>query len=268
MCKFLFLHVAFLFLVLAGKTQDYKRIVSLAPSITRNLYLIEAQGRIAGCTRFCLTEARDSIPVVANAVNVNMERVAALKPDLVLASGLTPPKVLDGLERMGIRTLRIKQPGDFDELCEQLVQLGEIAGKKALAEKIARECKARLAGVRKGIPAGKEPRVFMEIGANPLYTALPGSFMHDYIRQAGGVNIAGGLENASVSKEFVLVQNPEVILVVGMGVAGEEEKARWMEIKSLKAVKGKKVFSLDDYICSPTPVTFVETVEELIRMIY
>lgn len=268
MYKFLFLHIVFLFLVLSGKTQDYKRIVSLAPSITQNLYLIEAQELIVGCTRFCLTEAKDSIPVVADAVNANMEKIVALRPDIVITSGLTPPKVLDGLERMGIKTLRIKQPKDFNEICDQLINLGEISGKKALAETIVRESKTRLAAIQKDIPSGKHLKIFMEIGSNPLYTALPGTFMHDYIQQIGGVNIAQELDNALVSKEYVLLKNPEVIFIVGMGIAGEEEKARWQEIKSLKAVKDNKIFSLDDYICSPTPVTFVKTVEELIQMIY
>ena len=65
MYKFLFLPILFHLFAFTGKAQESKRIVSLAPSITQNLYLIEAQGQIVGCTRFCLTEAKDSIPVVA-----------------------------------------------------------------------------------------------------------------------------------------------------------------------------------------------------------
>lgn len=268
MYKFLFLPILFHLFAFTGKAQESKRIVSLAPSITQNLYLIEAQGQIVGCTRFCLTEAKDSIPVVADAVNVNTEKIVALRPDIVITSGLTPPKVLDGLERMGIKTLRIGQPKNFNEICEQLIILSEISGKKELAETIVRESKTRLATIQKNIPSGKHPKIFMEIGANPLYTALPGTFMHDYIQQIGGLNIAQELDNASVSKEYVLLQNPEVIFIVGMGIAGEEEKTHWQEIKSHKAVKDNKIFTLDDYICSPTPVTFVKTVEELIQMVY
>lgn len=268
MHKFLFLPILSLLLAFTGKAQESKRIVSLAPSITQNLYLIEAQGQIVGCTRFCLTEAKDSIPVVADAVNVNMEKIVALRPDIVVTSGLTPPKVLDGFERMGIKTLRIEQPKNFNEICEQLITLGEISGKKELAETVVRECKSQLATIQKKVLSGQHPKIFMQIGANPLYTALPGTFMHDYIQQIGGINIAQQLDNASVSKEYVLLQNPEVIFIVGMGLAGEEEKVHWQAIKSLKAVKNNKVFPLDDYICSPTPVTFVRTVNELIQMIY
>ena len=130
------------------------------------------------------------------------------------------------------------------------------------------ECKTRLEEAKKNIPSDRYPKVFMEIGCDPLYTALPGSFMHDYIQQTGGINIAKDLDNAMISKEFVLLQNPDIIFIVGMGIVGENEISKWKEINSLNAVKNDKLFPLDDYICSPTPITFVETVEELIKLLY
>lgn len=254
--------------ITSGYAQKNKRIVSLAASITQNLYLLEANEQIVGCTRFCITDPADSIPVVADAVSVNMEKIAALQPDIVLTGGLTPPKVLQGLERLGIKTQRLDQPKDFEEICRQFIILGEISGKKAKAESTVQECKARLANVKKSIKADKPLKIFMEIGCNPLYTALPGSFMHDYIRQTGGMNIAQELNNATISKEYVLLQNPDAIFVVGMGNVGKDEVDKWKEIKSLNAVKNNKIFLFDDYICSPTPVTFVETVEDICKRLY
>ena len=265
MQKFILLFIL-LITAITGYSQKHKRIVSLAASITQNLYLLGANEDIVGCTRFCITEPTDSIPVVADAVSVNMEKIVALQPDIVLASGLTPPKVLEGFERMGIKTKRLNQPKNFEEICQQFITLGEISGKADKAEATVKECKARLENLKKGINFNNPPKVFMEIGCDPLFSALPGSFMHDYIQQTGGVNIAQDLDNAMVSKEFVLLQNPDIIFVVGMGIVGENEITKWKEIKSLNAVKNNKIFPLDQYICSPTPVTFVETVEELIQL--
>ena len=265
MQKFILLSILFI-TAITGYSQ--KRIVSLAASITQNLYLLGANEDIVGCTRFCITEPADSIPVVADAVNVNMEKIVALRPDIVLTGGLTPPKVLEGLERMGIKTLRLEQPKNFEEICEQFIILGELSNKKTKAESTVQECKTRLEEAKKNIPSDRYPKVFMEIGCDPLYTALPGSFMHDYIKQPGGINIAKELDNAMISKEFVLLQNPDIIFIVGMGIVGENEISKWKEINSLNAVKNDKLFPLDDYICSPTPITFVETVEELIKLLY
>ena len=243
MQRFLLLFI-FVITVFTGQAQTNKRIVSLAASITQNLYLLGANESIVGCTRFCITEPADSIPVVADAVNVNMEKIVALRPDIVLTGGLTPPKVLEGLERMGIKTLRLEQPKNFEEICEQFIILGELSNKKTKAESTVQECKTRLEEAKKNIPSDRYPKVFMEIGCDPLYTALPGSFMHDYL------------------------QNPDIIFIVGMGIVGENEISKWKEINSLNAVKNDKLFPLDDYICSPTPITFVETVEELIKLLY
>lgn len=244
------------------------RIVSLAASITQNLYLIGANKDIVGCTRFCITQPEDSIPVVADAVNVNLEKIAALRPDIVLAAGLTSPRVLESLERIGIKTMRLPQPQDFEEICQQCLKLGEISGNRERAGAVVSRSKEKLAELRERIAHTGTPKVFMEIGCNPLYAAIPGSFMHDYIVQAGGRNIAEGLDNATTSKEFVVLQNPDVIFVVGMGIVGDEEIAAWKSIRSLNATRYDKVIPLDQYICSPTPETFVETVGEIIGYLH
>ena len=168
MQKFILLSILFI-TAITGYSQ--KRIVSLAASITQNLYLLGANEDIVGCTRFCITEPADSIPVVADAVNVNMEKIVALRPDIVLTGGLTPPKVLEGLERMGIKTLRLEQPKNFEEICEQFIILGELSNKKTKAESTVQECKTRLEEAKKNIPSDRYPKVFMEIGCDPLYTA-------------------------------------------------------------------------------------------------
>ena len=264
MLRFIFMSML-LAAVLTGHAEGL-RIVSLAASITQNLYFIGANEELVGCTRFCLTNPEDKIPVVADAVNVNLEKIVALQPDLVVAGGLTSPKTLEALERMGIQSIRLNQPKDFEEICGQCLKLGEISGHSAEAKAIVAQACEQLAAAKRNIDPSHQPKVFMEIGRNPLFAAVPGSFMNDYIVQAGGKNIAAGLKSGSTSREFVLLNNPDVIFVVGMGIVGEEEIEAWKKIRSLAAVRDGKVFPLDQYICSPTPLTFVETVEEIIRL--
>lgn len=259
----------FLMLSLSGNSsaQECKRIVSLAAFVTHNLYELGAQDRIAGCTKYCLTDAKDAIPVVADAVSVNVEKIVLLKPDIVIAGGLTHPRIIEGLEKMGIRTVHWNQPKNFDEICEQYMFLAEITGKKEQASQVVQKCKQRLAALHGQLPENSVPKVFMQVGSNPLFTALPDSFMHDYIIQAGGKNVADKLNNGMVSKEYVLLQNPDVILIVSMGIVENEEKQNWKKHNSVNASKTNKIFTLKDEICSPTPETFVNTVEEIAKMI-
>jgi iron complex transport system substrate-binding protein len=256
-------------LLLPAGGQEARRVVSLAASITKNLCLLGARDRLVGCTRYCDPGAGDSIPVVADALSVNMERVALLRPDVVLVSGLTHPRVVSGLERLNLKVTRLGQPRDFDEICRQLEELGAITGQRDRAAAINSACRARLAAVDTLVAARGEPRprVFFQIGAAPLFTALRGTFMHDYITRAGGENIAAALDNGIVSREFVLLEAPDVILITAMGTASDEQARAWRKSTSLPAVRHRRVFLLDDEICSPTPVTFVEAVEEIARLI-
>lgn len=249
-------------LSLRSSAQEYKRIISLAASVTNNLCLLEAQDRLVGRTQYCVVPGDKDIPVVADAVNVNIEKVVSLKPDLVIAGGLTHPRIISSLQKMGIRTIHWGQPKDFNEICSQLEELGKICGKSDIAARYIKESQERLAKITERI-SGKT-RIFMEQGADPLYTVLPDSFVNDYILLLGGVNICGDLKKGVISRELVLLRNPDVIVIVSMGSMGETEKAEWKKYTTVNAVKNNRIFLIDaDEACTPTPVSFMNVLEKL-----
>jgi len=251
------------------QAQQAKRIVSLVPWVTKSLYLMGEQSRLVGCTSFCPVEASDHIPVVANAMSVNIEKTFTLKPDVVIASSLNKPETIDNLKKLGIKVVMQPYPKSFDEICTYFVQIGDLVGQGAKARQIVDQQKARLAKLKAGIPSGKTPNLFIQIGAKPLFCAVPGTFMEDFIRFSGGKNIASELKLGSVTREYVLKQNPDVIFIVTMGIVAQEEKDTWLSYQSLSASKSKKIFILDaDKTCSPTPILFVEALEEMIKLMY
>ena len=253
----------------AVQAQEAKRIVSLVPWVTKSLYLMGEQSRLVGCTSFCPVEATDHIPVVANAMSVNIEKTMMLKPDVVVASSLIKPETIDNLRKLGIKVILQPYPNSFEEICKFFIQIGELAGKTVKAQEIVDQQKKRLEKLNASIPAGKTPAVFIQIGAKPLFCSVPGTFMDDFIRFSGGKNCTMGLKIGSVTREFVLKQNPDVIFIVTMGIVADEEKAIWESYSSLSASKSKKIFILDaDKTCSPTPVLFVDALEEMIRLMY
>lgn len=249
--------------------QEAKRIVSLVPWITKSLYVMGEQSRLVGCTNYCPVDASDRITVVSTAVNVNLEKVVMLKPDLVIASSLIKPETIDNLRKLGLRVESQPYPQSYDEICSDFIQLGEWAGQGAKARTIVAQQKERLQKLRATVPTGKTPAVFLQIGAKPLFCATPNTFMDDFIRFSGGKNIATGLKIGSVTREYVLKQNPDVIFIVTMGIVAEEEKDTWLNYPSLSAAKNKKIFVLNaDKTCSPTPILFVDALDEMIRLIY
>ena len=269
MKKRVFILTTLLVVQMIVQAQQAKRIVSLVPWVTKSLYLMGEQSRLVGCTSFCPVEASDHIPVVANAMSVNIEKTFTLKPDVVIASSLNKPETIENLKKLGIKVVMQPYPQSFDEICTYFVQIGDLVGQGAKARQIVDQQKARLAKLKAGIPSGKTPNVFIQIGAKPLFCAVPGTFMEDFIRFSGGRNIAEELKLGSVTREYILKQNPDVIFIVTMGIVAEEEKDTWLSYQSLSASKSKKIFILDaDKTCSPTPILFVDALEEMIGLMY
>ena len=91
----------------------YQRIVSLAPSLTQSLYYLDAQERLIGCTSFCLAAKNDNKEVVASAVKANLEKIIAMKADLVLWD--LPIPEIEALRKAGIRVELFQSPKSFWE---------------------------------------------------------------------------------------------------------------------------------------------------------
>jgi len=247
-----------------------KRMISLGPSISESIYLLGLGDRLVGVTIYCERppEVR-SKEKVGSVIEIDIEKVAALKPDLVLATSLTNPKAVEKLRRLGIRVVRLSSPKNFEELCEQFLELGRISGRELIAREIVEEVKAKVSHLRQGVKGLPEPKVFVQVGAKPLFT-VPGDFLiNDFIKFAGGFNIAQNSPSGFYTREEVLRKDPDAIIIVTMGISGEQEKEIWQRYKTLSAVRNNRIYILDSYrLCSPTPVSFVETLEQIIMLLH
>jgi ABC-type hemin transport system substrate-binding protein len=106
-----------------GFSQNAKRVISLAPSITENLYLIGAQNKLVGCTSFCTQAIADGKEQIGSTVDVNIEKILILKPDLVLGMLLTKPQDIETLKRLGIKVEVISTPKTLRKFVVRLFRL-------------------------------------------------------------------------------------------------------------------------------------------------
>ena len=113
-------------LSLLGFSQKVKRVVSLTPSITENIYLIGAQDKLVGCTSYCLPALADGVEKIGSAVDVNVEKIFALQPDLVLTMKLTKPQDIAAMRKLGIKVEVIETPKNFDEICDQTLYISKL----------------------------------------------------------------------------------------------------------------------------------------------
>lgn len=266
-----FLTLVFLtFVVLTTHAQTPQRIISLAPSLTKNLYLLGAEDLLVGCTSYCTLQSETDAEVVASAIQVNYEKAVMLKPDLVITTTLTKPKTIDTFKKLGVEVLVYETPQSFDAICTQFIDLGKQVGKKAAAETLIADARKRMEEIRQKIPANApRQKIFMQIGANPLFGVVPNTFMNDFVRLSETDNIADDLSVGSINRETVLIRNPDIIVVVLMGLIGKEEKKQWESYASLNAVKKDQIYIMNaDQACSPTPLSFIDALDELITKIY
>jgi iron complex transport system substrate-binding protein len=260
--KFFVLSVLIFSFVLSFAPLSAKRIISLTPSLTKNLQYLGVENELVGCTSYCKTSRK--VPVVASAVKVNVEKVVSMKPDLVIASTLTQPETVAALKKMGVKIVVFPMAHSFKDICAQFLQLGKLVGKEAQAQKVLGQVNQKINKLKSATASNK--RVFIQLGANPLFAVIPNTFMNDYIVFAGAKNITEGMTTGSITREAVLTRNPEAIFIVTMGVFADQEKKEWERYSNLAAVKNKKVFIIDsDKACTPTPVTFAETLEVIIK---
>lgn len=257
-----------------GNAQDIfrplQRIVSLVPAVTEELFLLGMGDGVVGVTVYCQRPSQaEKKNKVGTVIDANVEKILQLQPDLVIASNLADRKQIEKLQSLGIRVKVFSHARDFRRLCEDFLTLARLVGKQEKAQAIVKAAKAELEAIEAGLQRFYRRRVFVQIGANPLFAANGESFIGDLIERAGGVNIASDAKEGIFSREEVISRNPDTILIVNMGIVGTKEKEVWMRYKTVSAVENDRIFTVDSYrVCSPTPVSFVETVKEFVRIFH
>jgi len=250
--------------------RDYRRIVSLGPQLTEALYLLSADDRLIADTVYCTrppeAKAKEK---VGNVVEVSVEKIVVLKPDIVLATGLTNKNAVIKLKSLGIEVRVFRQPQDFSQICQQFSELGDIVGKPELAGVIINSSRQRVEKVRARAAKLRKVKVFVQIGADPLVTVRSKDFINDLVESAGGANVAKDLPGIILSRESVLAWAPEYIFIVDMGLSGDQERKAWLKFNTISAKGPDAIRLFDSYeLCSPTPVVFADTLEKIARILH
>lgn len=256
--------------LLFAQERPPKRIISLGPSITKALYLLGAQEKLVANTVYCIypPEAREK-EKVGTAQQVNIEKVFNLKPDLVLATSLVDPRSTEKLKDLGLRVVTFPTPKDFNEICKEFLDIGRLLGREKEAEEIVGRAQNKALLIKERFRNSNKPKVLVQVGTRPLVAATGSYFINDYIEFAGGINIAKDAKEGIYSREEVLRANPDCIIITTMGIATEEEKKVWQKYRTLNAVRFNQIYIIDtDKITSPTPMTFVKTVEEFAHILH
>jgi iron complex transport system substrate-binding protein len=249
-----------------------RRIVSLAPSITETLYALRLGDLLVADTDYCdfPPEARAK-PHVGAMLNPNLERIVALKPDLVLGTDeANRRETADQLARLGIPLYGLTAH-TLDGTLTSLEDLGRILGHGQSTETLVARLRERVEAVEKRVQGRPQPKVLFVVWYRPLITAGKQTFIADVIRHAGGISISDDLtgEWPHMSLEEVLRRNPDVILFPKTAAFAPalEEFQKLPGWRELPAVKNRRMYFISETIMRPSP-RLVDALEELAAILH
>ncbi|HET6725352.1 MAG TPA: cobalamin-binding protein [Gammaproteobacteria bacterium] len=232
------------------------RIVSLSPGLTELAYAAGAGRYLVGTTAYTdYPPAATTLPQVGDAFHIDVERLVALKPSLVLAwASSDPPKLLARLRSLGFKVALFK-PRKLGDIARNLRRIGKLAGTSRVADRAADAFERGLDKLRRRYADSEAVRVFYEISAHPLYTINGEQIISQGIKLCGGRNIFARLPTlaAPVSMAAVIARNPQAIITGDSGGAASALKA-WQQWSQVAAVKNDALFSVPaDEIARATP---------------
>ena len=236
--------------------QAPRRIVAIGPHVTELLFAAGAGDRVVGVTAYSdfPPEAR-KLPQVGGAHALDIERIAALRPDLIVVwlHG-TSSRQLDAIKRLGL-PIYYDEPHRLDDIPRSIERLGQLVGTEAVAKAFTADWRRRLAALRTQYADRPAVTVFHQVWTKPLMTVNGQHIISDVMRLCGGRNLFGDEELLvpQPSIEAVIARDPEVITTAGMGDK-TADFSLWLAWPRMKAVqRGNLVALPGDLISRHSP---------------
>ena len=229
--------------VLAAPAQ---RIISLAPHATELLFAAGAGNKVVGVSEYSDYPAEAKrIASVGSSATLDLERIIAFKPDLVVTWGSgSPAAQVAKLRGLGIKVFE-SEPRDFADIASSLERLATLAGTLPAGQAAADAFRVRLQSLQSTYMHRAQVSVFYQIWRSPLMTLNDDHLSSKAIRLCGGENVFGKLPQLAptVNTEAVLQANPEAI-IAGSG-ENDDALASWRKFPQLLAVKHGNLFTLN-----------------------
>lgn len=222
-----------------------QRVIAMAPHVTEMLFAAGGGDKIVGVVSYSdYPEAARKIQHIGDNRNVDLERVASLKPDLIVIwlHG-SSERQIDTLRQLGIPLFH-SEPKKLADIPSNLQRLGKLMGTEAVADKAADELRGKLAALTAQYAQRPPVRVFYQVWDKPLYTLSGGHIITDAMRVCGGENIFAALKTTApvVDVESVLREDPEAVFATAEKNYGGVDL--WRPYKNMKAVKNDNLFTL------------------------
>jgi iron complex transport system substrate-binding protein len=223
-----------------------QRVIALAPHITELLFAAGGGSHVVGVVSYSdYPEQAKAIPQVGSNRELDMERIMALKPDLIVVwRHGSSERQIDMVRQLGVPMFH-SDPQKLEDIPESVLRLGQLMGTDSVAGPAAAQLRQRLAALRSRYANRPPVRTFYQVWDKPLYTLNGRQIVSDALRLCGGVNLFAELPVTApvVSVEGVLQANPEAIFATAEKNYGGLQM--WKAYPMLDAVRENNLFTVD-----------------------
>ena len=275
--RFFASHLLFIFVIglfssgNAASGSSPRRIVSLAPSVTETVFALGFGNRLVGVTNHCDFPAEAKrLPKIGDFMSPSLEVIAAKEPDLVIGVvGATDPAKAREIERLGIK-IALVSVSSVSEILSSFKQIAALLGDPDAGARLVEKIDVQFDKVKRRVAPAPRRSTLLAVGLRPLVAVGGKNFLDELITVAGGENIAGNASQPwlNLPDEYVVAKAPQVIIQAGMGSDTGRPMSQWSDLKSIPAVKERRIYSYNsDKILRPGP-RIGEGLEEIARLIH
>ena len=257
---------------------DGLRIISLAPNVTEIIYALGAGDQLVGRTDYCnYPEEALAATSVGTLWDPNLEAILALNADVAIASSIVDPSFIESLQKAGVTAYQFYEEESLEGTFALILNVAITIGREDKGLEIVDNLKNRINAVKdktSGIPEDqrKSAVYIISYGDWGDYAATGETYLNDVIEAAGGINAAKDGAYWSISKELLLSQDPDVVLLGAYSYTDPAyEIATFSSLEpysQLTASKTGKVFTINGDAAERQGIRTADTVEEIAAILY
>ncbi len=248
------------------------RIVSLAPNLTEIVYAVGAGERLVGNTTYCdYPEQAKKVAKVGDTMNPSIERIIALKPQIVLVSTASQLEAFTNQLSAQQIAVFVTNPQSLDDVFRSIQTLGDLlADEHERAAGVVSDLRKRADVIEAATKTVKPLKVFYQVSAEPLYTIGRDAFLTDLVRRAGGISVTADVPGAfpRFSDEAALASKPDAIILATGGSMGEANSTVVTALRNSPAVLNGRVLKINGDLLSRPGPRLVDGLEEMARALH
>ena len=253
-----------------------ERIVSLAPNITEILFSLGLEEKIIGVTRFCdFPPETASKEKVGGLVDLSLEKILALNPDLVIGFRGNPIRLLERLKSLHLPVLAFEIEPNLESVFSLIEKIGKITCREKEAEHVVDSMKEKYSTIQAALlKVEHRPKVFLSLHGMGLWTCGRESFLHDLLTKAKGINIAGTVPKKwlNFNREQLIQKDPDIIVILAKSQREFAATKEWFRgysyVKSVSAVRENRIYFLDENLATRPGPRLVDALSLLARILH